>query len=79
MLQKVEEVINEWDPINLLPLFPPDEYKKEIFMIANFIEQSKDVDKIAEYIFNLFTENFGNNVFNKGTDECKKIASLLVE
>ncbi|MBH5317208.1 DUF1871 family protein [Paenibacillus sp. GSMTC-2017] len=76
---KVEDVINKWDPINLFPLFPPDEYKKEIDFIANFTKKSNDTKEIANYIYVIFTEHFGETVFDKDRDECLTIANSLLE
>ncbi|EAD8591252.1 DUF1871 domain-containing protein, partial [Listeria monocytogenes] len=30
MYEKVEKIINDWDPIELFPLAPKDEYSQEI-------------------------------------------------
>lgn len=79
LYQQVEKVINEWDPIGLFPLFPPNEYEKEISLVCRCMESSASLNEVAECIYQIFTEHFGSNVFEKDKDECKKIASLLFE
>lgn len=37
MNDKIRDVINHWDPINLFPLSPKDEYEFEILQIENLL------------------------------------------
>jgi hypothetical protein len=76
---RVEKVINEWDPINLFPVFPPNEYEKEISLICQCAEAPTDINELTECIYQVFIEHFGNNIFDKSKEECYKIASLLMD
>ncbi|MFS0724192.1 DUF1871 family protein [Paenibacillus sp. 1P07SE] len=77
--EKVAKIINDWDPINLLPLFPPDEYSKEIDSITQFLEAPKNVNQLAEFIYSLFLESFGKTVFDMDKSECIEIANQILE
>ena len=79
----VKEIINEWDPVNLIELGAPiNEYNNEISMIATKIKEESNVDDIAEVIYNTLIEMFDKapfeNIENLKT-ECLSIAEILYE
>jgi hypothetical protein len=74
----LEDIINDWDPINLFPYSPSDEYKNEISQIASLLQQTTDVDQIAKGIQQIFFSGFGNDVFKKSEKECKIIAKKIL-
>lgn len=78
LYDRVEEVINEWDPIELLPLFPKQEYRDEILEILELLNKTHDIDGIANGINNIFINAFGDDVFKKDKNECIKIAKQIV-
>lgn len=74
----VKSIIDAWDPINILPIAPNDEYHSEIKEIQYLISMTNNVSEIAKGIFKVFVEAFGEQIFNKSEDECKQIAELLL-
>jgi len=57
--QLVKEVIDEWDPIHLLPDAPDDEYEPEIREIAEQLSTVKSADELALAINKVFEYWFG--------------------
>ena len=77
MKQIVKTIINEWDPIDIFPLFPEDEYEVEIDLIIEYIISFKDKKVLGSKIYELFKEQFGTG-FLKSYDECFKIADKIL-
>jgi len=75
----VEEVINNWDPLNLFPGAPKDEYKEEIDLITLLLKDTNDIHNIAHGIRNIFIKSFGDDIFNKNCDECFAIANFIIQ
>ena len=73
----VEKVINEWDPIGLLPFSPKDEYSSEISKIMEICSMSNSTDEVGEGILNVFIDAFGIEIFKYSLADCIKIADLL--
>ncbi|EAF3184948.1 DUF1871 family protein, partial [Listeria monocytogenes] len=44
MYEKVEKIINDWDPIELFPLTPKDEYSQEINKIISIVQENPNID-----------------------------------
>ncbi|EDN8088244.1 DUF1871 family protein, partial [Listeria monocytogenes] len=44
MYEKVEKIINDWDPIELFPLAPKDEYSQEINKIISIVQENPNID-----------------------------------
>lgn len=74
----VKSVINDWDPIELLFHAPDDEYHSEIDEIQHLLRVTDDSAELAEGIFKVFVESFGQEIFKKSKDECKQIAQILL-
>ena len=74
----VKRIIDEWDPIDLLSHAPDDEYHSEIEEIGYLLHMTDDSVELAEGIFNVFVESFGNDTFNKSKEECEHIAQILL-
>ena len=57
MNQNIADIINEWDPIDLFPMAPRDEYVKEIERIKCIISNKSSIstNELAMEIHNLFT------------------------
>jgi len=79
MKEIITEIINEWDPIDLFPFAPQDEYKKEIDNIIKLINGTKDIDDISNGIYTIFSESFGDDVFKKNLNDCISIAALIIK
>lgn len=75
---KIEKIINEWDPIDLLPIFPPDEYRDEILEVIELLKKAIDIDELAKGIEKIFSDNFGEDVFKKTYEDCLIIAKRLL-
>lgn len=78
ILDIVKKIINQWDPVELLSHAPDDEYHSEIERIWKLLKESKDLNVLAEGIFNIFKDSF-SNVFTKTIEDCTEIASKLLE
>lgn len=48
-MDRIEEVINEWDSLGFFPMAPLDEYSKEIQLIREYLDDNEkiQVDKKA--------------------------------
>lgn len=80
-MENIQSIINEWDPIDLFPLAPIDEYKGEIEMIKKTISKCPQItiEQLAVEIHNIFERRFGNDVFMKDITECKVIAVNILK
>lgn len=74
----VKEIIDKWDPIDLLPFAPSDEYEAEIKKIEQFVENGCDINTLSERIYQVFLVAFGEDVFKKNKEECMKIARTIL-
>lgn len=75
---QLREIINEWDPINLLEIAPLDEYSYETSKIYDIICKEKvTIDVLANNIYQIFSESFGN-VFLKSKKDCVAIANRII-
>lgn len=75
---KVEKVINEWDPIDLLPHAPKDEYRPEILKIVASFETTNNVNELAKVISEVFRRYF-SDTFKRSEEECYVIAKKIVD
>ncbi|MBS5782454.1 MAG: DUF1871 family protein [Clostridium sp.] len=73
IFKNIKPIIDNWDPIDLLPYSPNDEYDDETSWIANQVE-GKNADEIAQIIFDVFSSSFNHGVFQKSLKEYKTIA-----
>ncbi|HAA6561299.1 TPA_asm: DUF1871 domain-containing protein, partial [Listeria monocytogenes] len=60
MYEKVEKIINDWDPIELFPLAPKDEYSQEINKIISIVQENPNIDMnvLAKGIRKIFIDSF---------------------
>ena len=65
MYDKVEKIINEWDPIDLFPVAPKDEYSQEIKQVLNVLKKKEQlsVENLANTLKAIFIESFGDDIF----------------
>ena len=73
----VTKIINQWDPIGLLPFAPSDEYHSETAQIKQLFAAARTEDELAAGIDQVFRAAFGPEVFQKSLDECRAVARLL--
>ncbi|EAF2146933.1 DUF1871 family protein, partial [Listeria monocytogenes] len=61
MYEKVEKIINDWDPIELFPLAPKDEYSQEINKIISIVQENPNIDMnvLGKGIRKIFVDSFG--------------------
>ncbi len=77
LVQLVKEVVDQWDPIDLLAFCPPDEYDIEIKSICAMIQEDMDEDELAKVIQTIFTEYFGSDTFDKNFHDCRIVAKTI--
>jgi len=75
---KIEKIINDWDPINLFPYSPPDEYRTEIEKIYNSCDKVCDKEALGRLIYKVFVDEFGDDVFKFNVNKCVEIAGLIL-
>lgn len=80
MLDKIRFIINEWDPLEIFPYAPADEYNLEIVEILEFLEKSKDISvtSLGNQIYIIFLKTLGKDVFNKSIKECIEVAQKIL-
>lgn len=80
MLSKVTKAVNEFDPLDLLPYAPPDEYDAEIKEIISFLENNKDcnLDTLSNKIFDIFKKTLGDDIFDKSIEDCYQVAHKIL-
>ncbi|MBM5598289.1 DUF1871 family protein [Listeria seeligeri] len=80
MYDKVEKIINEWDPIDLFPLAPKDEYNQEIKKIVNVLKDKSllNEENLANTLKLIFVESFGEDLFFRDNelDIAKKLLNI---
>ncbi|WP_211286976.1 hypothetical protein [Ezakiella peruensis] len=56
MQERIKEIIDKWDPYDLLDFAPDDEYSGEIRKIAEYLNKNKSVNEesFKKFIENLF-------------------------
>lgn len=76
----LREVINEWDPIDLLSIAPEDEYDPEINEILKIVTGIEvDTEQLAIILQEVFIQYFNEDLFNKGLSECEMIANKILD
>ena len=73
----ITEIINQWDPINLLSHAPLDEYKHEIHLIRELLKTNVNTKELGKGIQNIFIKQFGKDIFKKKYEDCLLIAQKL--
>jgi hypothetical protein len=74
----LKEIINDWDPINLFPCAPNDEYNPKIVEIEGLLKNSSEISDISVAIYSVFRKYFGN-VFKKSVNDCDYIAKKILQ
>lgn len=78
--ESVKEIIDEWDPINLLPHAPDDEYEAEIKDIVKQINLVHSSEELSIVIHNVFSNWFGKDSLESihyTISECQPIAEKI--
>lgn len=75
MLDRIIEILNEWDPIELIAIgCPDDEYEPEAKAILAEMEKTSDETRLAKKIYNIFKTSFGHGAFLPDYQECLSVA-----
>lgn len=83
MHESVKRIIDKWDPIDLLPYAPHDEYEIEARLV--FAEMltpqgcQVDPERLATRIREIFIRQFGDTVFKASHEECLVIAKEIID
>jgi len=77
--EKVKAIIDVWDPVELYDITPKDEYASEAKEIYSYLQTCTDVCSVAVVVYTVFTEAFGDDVFQKSIEECTVIARKLIQ
>lgn len=79
-MNRILQIVNEWDPIDLFPMAPKDEYIEEIKKIYEYLNvcQSVTEEKLAEKINDIFTRAFGSDVYAGDVDGCLRVAKDII-
>jgi len=79
MIEKINTIIDDWDPIGLFPFAPKDEYLDESQSIYNGYKNEMNTKELANVIYQVFLNSFGINTFTKSISECEKIADKILK
>ncbi|MCI8694524.1 MAG: DUF1871 domain-containing protein [Lachnospiraceae bacterium] len=91
MRDKIEKIINDWDPIGFFPMAPEDEYTDEISKIHEYIYSEKNqqlqfqqlqirqIQALAETINTIFIKAFGKDVYDENPGQCMLVAKKILE
>ena len=77
MGDKVLEIINEWNPVEIYPLLE-DEYCSESKRVMEARRKLNSIEELAVEIFGIFKNSFGKE-FTKSIEECKAIAEKIMK
>ena len=77
---EIKEIINLWDPMELMDFCPEDEYETEVKGIRNLVVNNKNIDKksLAQEIRNIFEYYFSDKYKSEQEIE-EDIASKIIE
>lgn len=75
LLSAIKTAIDEWNPYGLLPDAPNDEFDGESRMIAAEIKYDDTVDKIAEVVSKIFSQQFEPQYFH--VEDCHDVAAKI--
>jgi len=73
----IKKIINDWNPIDLFPGAPDDEYWTEIEAIEHILRDTDNPVKLGEGIYAVFVKEF-DDTFKKSKAECGQIAQVIL-
>jgi hypothetical protein len=76
-VDKVIQIINEWNPVEIYPLLE-DEYYSQSVEIFEAAKNSNAVEELTKVIFDIFKQSFGKE-FNRSIEDCEKIAIKIMK
>ena len=80
-MERITQIINDWEPSGLFPRAPKDEYGNEIKRIEEFVcaNYNLQVHTLAQEINKIFVETFGTDVYYEDLEQCTIIAKRLLK
>lgn len=78
----IKSIIDKWDPINLFPYAPNDEYEVEIKLIQDYVNenmQELNQQSLGIQIKTIFEKRFGDDIFRKDNENCIKVANEIIQ
>ena len=75
LLSAIKHAIDEWNPYDLLPCAPSDEFDGESKMIAAKIKVDDTVGTIAEIVSDIFSRQFEPQGFL--VEDCQDVAAKI--
>ncbi len=71
-MERITQIINDWDPIGFFPMAPKDEYINEIKKINEFVSSNCNLQActLAQEINKIFVETFGTDVYDENLEQC---------
>jgi len=72
LFEVVKNAVDEWNPYQLLPEAPANEFDDESAMILAQIKKDSDVDEIATIVSRVFSKAFESQYFCK--ESCLDVA-----
>lgn len=81
MMEKIIEIINDWDPIEVFPMAPKDEYIVEIELIYNYIcsVDKLQSEQLAKKINMIFLKRFGKDIYSDDLNKCIVVADRIIK
>ncbi len=73
----IKRIIDDWDPINLFPEAPENEYWSEIDSIIMECSNLNAKEELAKVIKSVFINSFNEDIFRFSYEECLKIAEKI--
>jgi hypothetical protein len=70
----VKKIVNDWDPIGLLPSAPDDEYEFEVAKIVSLLNKVDSVEYLSDGIATIFTKAF-DRIFTN--EDCLPVAQKI--
>lgn len=77
MFNYVKKAIDEWNPNNLLPLAPENEFDTESKLIAERISETDSVKQIAWVVSMVFTEEYEPDGEGYSVETCMGVAQMI--
>ncbi len=79
-MNKIAQIINEWDPLGFFPMAPSDEYSSEITQIFEYISQNKNlqIQQLAQVINEIFLASFGQEIYKEDLNQCEEVARKIL-
>ncbi|WP_227938175.1 DUF1871 family protein [Alkalihalobacillus deserti] len=70
----IKKIVNDWDPIGLLPSAPDDEYEFEVAKIVTLLNKADSVESLADGIATIFTKSFD---WSLTKEDCLPVAQKI--